>query len=78
MSLGAPVGAPIGAETLSIPHMLELIGVSHSGPIAPNKSSCWSRLTGSIASGLILKDVSCEVSPNSSVIYNSIKDNKTT
>ncbi|CAG2120432.1 unnamed protein product, partial [Medioppia subpectinata] len=41
--------------------MLELIGVSHSGPIVPNKSSCWSRMTGSIASGLILKDISCEV-----------------
>lgn len=54
-------GAPAGVETLSIPHMLELIGVSHSGPIVPNKTSCWSRVTGSVASGLILKDISCEV-----------------
>jgi hypothetical protein len=56
-----------GVETLSIPHMLELIGVSHSGPIVPNKTSFWSKVTGSIASGLILKDVSCEV-----IIFRSI------
>lgn len=43
-------------------HMLELIGVSHSGPIvAANKTSLWSKLTGSVAKGLILKDVSFEV-----------------
>ncbi|XP_054165493.1 ATP-binding cassette sub-family G member 5-like [Oppia nitens] len=54
-------GAPAGVETLTIPHMLELIGVSHSGPIVPNKTSFWSKLTGSIASGLILKDISCEI-----------------
>ena len=43
-------------------HTLELISVSHSGPIVPpEKASCWSRVTGSITSGLILKDVSFEV-----------------
>ena len=43
-------------------HMLELISVSHTGPIVPpNKASFWSKLTGSVASGLILKDVSFEL-----------------
>lgn len=43
-------------------HMLELIGVNHTGPIVPaNKISCWSKLTGSVTNGLILKDVSFEL-----------------
>lgn len=38
--------------------MLELVNVSHSGPILPiSKQSCWSKLTGSTPKGLILKDV---------------------
>lgn len=49
------------AEPLAIPHMLELIGVSHNGPIVPNKTSFWSKLTGSVSNGLILKDATCEV-----------------
>lgn len=47
-----------------MPHVLELIAVSHSGPILPSTSrqpSLWSRLTGSTPSGLLLKDVSFEV-----------------
>ncbi|RWS28134.1 ABC transporter sub-family G-like protein 12, partial [Leptotrombidium deliense] len=51
-----------GASILETYHMLELIGVSHSGPIVPaNKATCWSKLTGSVTNGLILKDVSFEV-----------------
>ncbi|RWS15547.1 ABC transporter sub-family G-like protein 12 [Dinothrombium tinctorium] len=51
-----------GASVLETYHMLELIGVSHTGPIVPeNKATCWSKMTGSITSGLILKDVSFEV-----------------
>ncbi|XP_074602676.1 ATP-binding cassette sub-family G member 5 isoform X2 [Brevipalpus obovatus] len=43
-------------------HMLELIGVSHTGPVVPSKEVFfWSKLTGSVAKGLILKDVSFEV-----------------
>lgn len=43
-------------------HMLELISVSHTGPIIPaNKVSCWSKMTGSVTNGLILKDVSFEL-----------------
>jgi len=42
-------------------HMLELVSVSHTGPIFPNKTTFWSKLTGSVAKGLILKDVSLEV-----------------
>ena len=43
-------------------HMLELINVSHSGPIIPiSKQSIWSKITGTVPKGLILKDVSFEV-----------------
>ncbi|XP_053203807.1 ATP-binding cassette sub-family G member 5-like isoform X2 [Panonychus citri] len=43
-------------------HMIELIGVSHTGPVVPaNRATFWSRLTGSLTKGLILKDVSFEV-----------------
>ena len=43
-------------------HMLELISVCHTGPILPaNEVSCWSKMTGSVANGLILKDVSFEL-----------------
>lgn len=43
-------------------HMLELISVSHTGPIVPtNELSCWSKVTGSVSNGLILKDVSFEL-----------------
>lgn len=43
-------------------HVLELISVSHSGPIVPpNKQSLWSRLTGSGAKGLILKEISMQL-----------------
>lgn len=42
--------------------MLELIGVSHTGPIVPaNKVSFWSKITGSVSNGLILKDVNFEL-----------------
>lgn len=51
-----------GPSALEQYHMLELINVSHSGPILPvSKQSCWSKLTGSVPKGLILKDVSFEV-----------------
>ena len=50
-------GAPIESY-----HMLELISVSHTGPIVPTaKVSCWSKVTGSVTNGLILKDVSFEL-----------------
>jgi ATP-binding cassette subfamily G (WHITE) protein 5 (sterolin 1) len=45
------------------PHSLELVSVSHSGPIVPIiKQNLWSRLTGGGAKGLILKDVSMYLS----------------
>lgn len=47
-----------GPSALEQYHMLELVNVSHSGPILPiSKQSCWSKLTGSTPKGLILKDV---------------------
>lgn len=50
------------AKAMDKPHQLELISVSHSGPIVPpNKQSLWSRLTGSATKGLILKDVSLQL-----------------
>lgn len=60
--------SPAPPPTLTMPHVLELIGVSHSGPILPStgstrnrQPSLWSRLTNSTPSGLLLKDVSFEV-----------------
>ena len=51
-----------GSGIVDAYHTLELISVSHTGPIVPpEKASCWSRVTGSITSGLILKDVTFEV-----------------
>ena len=50
------------SPAMTMPHVLELIGVSHSGPILPNRPSLWSKLTNNTPSGLILKDVSFEVS----------------
>ena len=42
--------------------VLELISVCHTGPILPaNEVSCWSKVTGPVANGLILKDVSFEL-----------------
>jgi ATP-binding cassette subfamily G (WHITE) protein 5 (sterolin 1) len=44
-------------------HSLELLSVSHSGPIVPvHKQSLWSRVTGGAAKGLILKDVTMQLS----------------
>lgn len=48
-------------ETITMPHALELVGVCHSGPIAPNRSSLWSKMTYYPPTGLILKDISFEV-----------------
>lgn len=51
-----------GSGVVESYHMLELISVSHTGPIvATNEVSCWSKLTGSIADGIILRDVSFEL-----------------
>ncbi|KAI1292779.1 ATP-binding cassette sub-family G member 5 [Halotydeus destructor] len=59
---GGGVGGGPGSAMMESYHMLELIGVSHTGPIVPsNKISCWSKLTGSVTNGLILKDVSFEL-----------------
>lgn len=48
-------------ETITMPHVLELIGVSHSGPLEPKEPSLWSKLTNYTPNGLILKDISFEV-----------------
>ncbi|KPM06683.1 ABC transporter sub-family G-like protein 12 [Sarcoptes scabiei] len=48
-------------ETITMPHALELVGVCHSGPIAPNRSSLWSKMTYYPPTGLILKDISFEI-----------------
>ena len=63
-------------EPFTMPHVLELISVSHSGPIVPNRPSLWSRMTSYTPSGLILKDVSFEVmltntSPPTNLLFNS-------
>ena len=62
---GGGSGIGVGAPTITtVPHVLELIGVSHSGPIVPNNNrppSIWSNMTNRTPSGLILKDVSFEV-----------------
>src|SRR2546430_1666763 len=53
---------PNGTGVLESYHMLELISVSHTGPILPAEEvSCWSKVTGSVTNGLILKDVSFEL-----------------
>lgn len=53
---------PPGSPMVETYHMLELINVSHTGPIVPSsKASLWSKITGSVTNGLILKDVSFEV-----------------
>lgn len=49
------------SNTMTMPHVLELIGVSHMGAITPTHPTCWSRITSATPSGLILKDVSFEV-----------------
>ena len=43
-------------------HMLELLNLSHEGlRVQFSDISCWSRVTGSVLKGLILKDVSFEL-----------------
>lgn len=44
---------------ISSDHVLELVGVFHTGQVEPG--SCFQKLTGSVPSGVILKDVSMEV-----------------
>ena len=53
-----------GNGPITMPHVLELMGVSHNGPIVPKRPSVWSRITNKTPTGLILKDVSFEVSEN--------------
>lgn len=56
------IGSQNGPSSLEQYHQLELINVSHSGPVLPiSKQSCWSKLTGSTPKSLILKDLSFEV-----------------
>lgn len=49
-------------ETITMPHVLELISVCHSGPITPNRPSLWTKMTNYPPTGLLLKDISFEVS----------------
>lgn len=56
-------------ETITMPHVLELVGVCHSGPITPNRLSLWNKWTNYPPSGLILKDVSFEVSNDDDDYY---------
>lgn len=48
-------------ETITMPHVLELISVCHSGPITPNRPSLWTKMTNYPPTGLLLKDISFEV-----------------
>lgn len=51
--------ASTGANGVSSDHVLELNSVFHTGQVEPG--SCFQKLTGSVPTGAVLKDVSMEV-----------------
>ncbi|KAG8193192.1 hypothetical protein JTE90_005542 [Oedothorax gibbosus] len=54
-----PVPDSIGGNGISSDHVLELNSVSHTGQVEPG--SCFQKITGSVPTGAVLKDVSMEV-----------------
>lgn len=49
----------LGPAVISSDHVLELNSVFHTGQVEPG--SCFQKLTGSVPTGTVLKDVSMEV-----------------
>ncbi|KAF8793634.1 ATP-binding cassette sub-family G member 5 like protein [Argiope bruennichi] len=54
-----PVPDSMGANGISSDHVLELNSVFHTGQVEPG--TCFQKLTGSVPTGSVLKDVSMEV-----------------